>query len=264
MPGRTGVPVATRVRAPKTAELIAGQLRSQIVRHELRPGMTLSTESELMVQFGVSRPTLREAFRILEAESLINVRRGVGGGALVTTPDIAIGARYVGLLLQFDGATIADVYEARTALEPVCAGLMAARRRPEEVEALEQAIAEVAALIDASPDKVPEPHDWSRKTYKFHELIVQGSGNKTLALQGQLLQEVVIMHYAATVADKFAGNSRPERFQRVLQSFRKLSRLVAAGDSDAAQKHWLRHMQTASKTLIGDDMKNRPIVDLFR
>jgi DNA-binding FadR family transcriptional regulator len=264
MPGRTDVSVAKPVRAPKTAELIAGQLRSQIVRHELRPGMTLPIESELMVQFGVSRPTLREAFRILEAETLINVRRGVGGGALVTIPDIAIGARYVGLLLQLDAATIADVYEARMALEPICAGMMAARRRPEDAAALERAIAGVAALIDASPDKVPEPHDWSRKTYEFHELIVQGSGNKTLALQGQLLQEVVALHYDATIADKFAGNSRPERFQRVLQSFRKLSRLVAAGDSDAAHKHWLRHMQTAAKTLLGDDMKNKPIVDLFR
>ena len=61
MPARTKVAFAKQVRAPKTAELIAGQLRSRIVRGELKPGMRLPTESELMVQFGVSRPTLREA-----------------------------------------------------------------------------------------------------------------------------------------------------------------------------------------------------------
>jgi DNA-binding FadR family transcriptional regulator len=217
-----------------------------------------------MLQFGVSRPTLREAFRILEAESLINVRRGVGGGALVTAPDVAIGARYVGLLLQLDGATIADVYEARTALEPVCAGMMAARKRPEDVAALQEAIGEVASLIEGSPDGVPEAHAWSRKTYEFHELILRGSGSKTLAVQGQLLQEVVAMHYAATIADKFAENIRPERFRRVLLSFRKLAKLVKEGDSDGAREHWTRHMQTAAKTLLGDDVKNRPIVDLFK
>jgi Transcriptional regulators len=64
------------VRAPKTAELIATLYRRQIVRGELRPGDTLPSEQQLMGQFGVSRPTLREAFRILEAEDLISVKRG--------------------------------------------------------------------------------------------------------------------------------------------------------------------------------------------
>ena len=64
------------VRAPKTAELIATLYRRQIVRGELRPGDTLPSEQQLMGQFGVSRPTLREAFRILEAEDLAVVRVG--------------------------------------------------------------------------------------------------------------------------------------------------------------------------------------------
>jgi DNA-binding FadR family transcriptional regulator len=85
-----------------------------------------------------------------------------------------------------------------------------------------------------------------------------------MALQGALLQEVVAMHYEATIGDKHAENNRPERFTRVLASFRKLAKLVDAGDSDGARGHWLRHMRTAARTLLGDDVKNRPIVDLFR
>ena len=68
--------IGTVLRAPKTGELIATYLRRQIVRGELRPGETLPAESQLMEQFSVSRPTLREAFHILEAETLISVRRG--------------------------------------------------------------------------------------------------------------------------------------------------------------------------------------------
>ncbi|WP_375482553.1 FadR/GntR family transcriptional regulator [uncultured Jatrophihabitans sp.] len=263
MPSAVRSPLNKQIRAPKTAELIAAQIRGQIVRRELQPGMTLPTEGDLMVQLGVSRPTLREAYRILETESLISVRRGVGGGALVLTPDVSVGARYVGLLLQLDGATIADVYEARMALEPVCAGMMAARRNGPDLEALQQCCAEVAELIAVSPDGIPEPHEWSSTTYRFHELVLQGSGNKTLALQGALLQEVVATHYAATVPDKFAQNNRPERFRRVLLSFRKLAKLVADGDNEGAHKHWLKHMQTAAGTLLGEDMKNKRIVDLF-
>jgi GntR family transcriptional regulator, transcriptional repressor for pyruvate dehydrogenase complex len=251
-----------QIRAPKTAELIAAQIRGQIVRRELQPGMTLPTEGELMAQLGVSRPTLREAYRILETESLISVRRGVGGGALVLTPDVKVGARYVGLLLQWAGATIADVYEARMALEPICAGMMAARMDPDDLKRLNECCDEVAELIAASPDRIPEPRQWSSTTYKFHELVLQGSGNKTLALQGSLLQDVVATHYAATVPAKFE-NDRPERFRRVLLSFRKLAKYVAEGDEESAHKHWLKHMQTAAVTLLGDDMKNKRIVDLF-
>src|SRR6266705_1959172 len=117
--------VGTVVRAPKTGELIATHLRRQIVRGELRPGETLPAESQLMEQFSVSRPTLREAFRILEAETLISVRRGSRGGARVVAPDTSVAARYVGLLLQIKGATINDVYEARMISEPPCARLLA-------------------------------------------------------------------------------------------------------------------------------------------
>jgi DNA-binding FadR family transcriptional regulator len=252
-----------QIRAPKTAELIAAQIRGQIVRGELQPGMTLATEGDLMVELGVSRPTLREAYRILETESLISVRRGVGGGALVLAPDVKVGARYVGLLLQLDGATIADVYEARMALEPICAGMMAARKDAGDLQRLNECCDEVAGLISASDNGVPEPHAWSRTTYRFHELVLQGSGNKTLALQGALLQEVVATHYAATVPEKFALNNRPQRFRRVLLSFRKLAKYVEEGDREGAHKHWLKHMQTAAGTLLGDDMKNKRIVDLF-
>src|SRR5258708_28670484 len=123
---RVRSPITGQVHPQKTAALIAAKIRRQIVRRELLPGMTLPTEPDLLAELGVSRPTLREAFRILETESLISVRRGVGGGALVLTPAIAGGARYVGLLLQFDGATIAAVYEAPVAREPICARMMAA------------------------------------------------------------------------------------------------------------------------------------------
>ena len=105
--------VGTLVRAPKTAELIATHLRRQIVRGDLTPGETLPPEHQLMEQYGVSRPTLREAFRILEAETLINVRRGVRGGARVLAPDASVAARTIGVLLQMQGTTIDDVYEAR-------------------------------------------------------------------------------------------------------------------------------------------------------
>ena len=135
------------VRAPKTAELIATLYRRQIVRGELRPGDTLPSEQQLMGQFGVSRPTLREAFRILEAEDLISVKRGSRGGARVTQPSLSVAARYVGLLLQVQGTTIADVYEARMVLEPACARLLARRRTKQDLADLSACIEELRGAV---------------------------------------------------------------------------------------------------------------------
>src|SRR3954449_12843182 len=119
---------AHKVRVPKMAELVAQQLRRQIIRGELSEGEALPSEAALMAKFGVSRPTLREAFRVLESEGLISVRRGAHGGARVHTPNGDVAARYAGLVLEFRGATLEDVYDARAVMEPPCARRLARNR----------------------------------------------------------------------------------------------------------------------------------------
>ncbi|MET9089695.1 GntR family transcriptional regulator, partial [Streptomyces sp. NPDC004237] len=123
----------TPVRVPKTAELVAARLRRMIVRGELAEGESLPSETALMEQFAVSRPTLREAFRVLESESLINVRRGARGGARVQIPEGTVAARYAGVVLEYRGTTLKDVYDARTVIEAPCAGLLAERRTDEDL-----------------------------------------------------------------------------------------------------------------------------------
>ncbi|WP_338010625.1 FadR/GntR family transcriptional regulator [Gordonia sp. KTR9] len=83
------------VRVPKAGELVAAQLRRQVVTGELKAGDPLPSETTLMERFGVSRPTLREAFRILESESIIVVLRGARGGARVLAPNESVAARHL-------------------------------------------------------------------------------------------------------------------------------------------------------------------------
>jgi DNA-binding FadR family transcriptional regulator len=73
----------TSLREPKMAARVATVLRRMFIRGEIPEGTMLPPESELMERFRVYRPTLREAFRVLESESLIEVQRGVRGGAQV-------------------------------------------------------------------------------------------------------------------------------------------------------------------------------------
>src|SRR3546814_10423999 len=95
------IPVGNRsnaeaVRVPKTAELVARQIRNAIIRGELVDGDTLPAESHLIAEFEVSRPTIREAVRILESEGLVTVARGARGGARVSSPNYEMVARAAG------------------------------------------------------------------------------------------------------------------------------------------------------------------------
>jgi len=105
------------IKAPakqKMAERVAAELRREIVTGKLRPGDRLHNERLLQEEFNISRPTLREALRMLESESLIVVTRGQFGGARVTEPDPNVLARQVGACMQMQGVTLRDVWLARS------------------------------------------------------------------------------------------------------------------------------------------------------
>ena len=257
-----GGPAGPRVRAPKTAELIAAHIRGQIVRGELATGQTLPSEGALMETFGVSRPTLREAFRILETESLINVRRGSRGGARVLAPDIAVAARYVGLLLQVTHTTIADVYEARMVIEPAAAALLASRRTRKDLDDLNRCVADMTALADEG-DQFTGAEAWLRATRRFGELILERAGNRTLAVQAGLLREVVAMHLSTAARRAFDRPGSAEECRKAVRSCRKLVLLLDARDAEGAERHWRTHLEVAGQALLRDDPGPAAVVDLF-
>jgi GntR family transcriptional repressor for pyruvate dehydrogenase complex len=255
-------PAGQMLRAPKTAELIASHIRGQIVRGELTTGDSLPSEAAMTEMFGVSRPTLREAFRILETESLISIRRGARGGAQVSAPDVAVAARYVGLLLQVTHTTIADVYEARMVIEPVAAGLLAARRTQQDLDDLNACIDHLVELVETGAD-VRDAEAGLRATQEFHELILDRAGNRTLAVQAGVLREVVAMHLSTAVLRNLGRPGTKEGFRKMIKSHRKLVLLVGAQDAEGAERHWRTHMQVAGKELLRGGLGARTVVDLF-
>lgn len=255
--------LGSRVRAPKTAELIASRLRRSIVQGELEAGSALPSEVELMEQFGVSRPTLREAFRILETENLITVRRGAHGGAQVTAPDPAVAARYVGALLQMQGTTIEDVYEARMVSEPECAAMLARRRTKQDLADLSACVDELEEAVGSGPQTTLRPDDWSYLTFRFHELLLERCRNKTLAVQGAVLHDIVTTHHFAGISSGVGLEESLENFKQAIRSYRKLIKLVDERDAEGAKKHWRTHMENAAKALSRNVPKDRRVVDLF-
>jgi DNA-binding FadR family transcriptional regulator len=231
------------VRVPKTAELVAQLLRQRIVRGELSEGETLPPEAGLMAEFRVSRPTLREAFRVLESEGLITVHRGSRGGARVRVPTVDVVARYAGLVLEHSGVSVADLSTAQAILEVACARTVASRRDPLQIADLRKAVEQAARVKD--PLKQLEAQN------RFHQRLVEEAGNLTVGVLHSAVQQLIdlaLMDRAAT------GSWRASAAQHLgARAHQKFVDLLAAGDVEASGALWRRHIEETHEYLSGHE-----------
>ncbi|HEY9314856.1 FadR/GntR family transcriptional regulator [Williamsia sp.] len=253
------------VRAPKASEKIADLLRGQIVRGEIATGQMLPPEKTLIQNFGVSRPTLREAFRILESEGLISVVTGSHGGPQARLPGLDVASRHIGQYLQVHGTTLADLLEARSDFETACVRHLANRCPPAGMRALK-------ACVDANrlrlAQGVDDPKDfatWVGLTGDFHELIAQYCGNTTLAVQVGVLHDVLAAHRRMGIRQRTEDAEMPSRISyapRVVAGYQTLVELVEAKDARGAVDHWRRHLEEANEVIYRNRDRNATI-DLF-
>ncbi|MEB3070728.1 FadR/GntR family transcriptional regulator [[Mycobacterium] vasticus] len=248
------VPTRQGVRPLKTAELVARTLRQLIVDGKLKDGDFLPNEPELMSHFGVSRPTLREAVRVMESERLVEVRRGSRTGPRVRVPGPEIVARPAGLLLELSGATIADVLVARAAIEPAAAGLLAQNGQAGAVDELE------LILTRDIPASLEAPR-FAASTALFHRRLVELSGNATLSMIAGMLHEITERHTTVAISRK---RSVPRSdADKAMRSYGYLIKLLRAGDGAAAEAHWRNHMEVSRKILLRGlaNIKVRDVMD---
>jgi DNA-binding FadR family transcriptional regulator len=238
----TRSPRTRSYRAPKVAELIAQDLRSQIIRRELEEGAALPPESELMEQFGVSRPTLREALRVLEAESLISMHRGAHGGARVRAPNPQVAAQYAALLLQIRGTALEDVYRARSLVEPPAARRVTELRNPDSIGRLREALEDELRMAHA-------PAAGAVLGALFHLRLMEAADNSTM----RMIAEMLIAITDRRVSDLFNESEFPnaaEAQTRCQAAHRKLVNLIESGDADAAELHWRGHLESVMKGVL--------------
>lgn len=216
----------------KTSAVVASELRRRIATGELQPGDRLPPEDGLMQEFDLARTTLREALRVLESEGLITVQRGRNGGPRVTQPPVDRLARMFALHLQLEQTTVGDLDRARQLIEPHLAASMASSHSPEDLEALEDAIAQAATAAKAN-DTVA----FAAAASAVHQTLVEHAGNTTLALVARMLREVVNEYYRSA-----AANTSVEMMERAVRSYRRLRRFIEDGDAEGAAEHWRRQM----------------------
>jgi GntR family transcriptional repressor for pyruvate dehydrogenase complex len=222
---------------PKMAEFVLQELRRQIVTGEYVEGSNLPTEGQLVERFGVSRTPVREAIRALEFEGLIDSRQGARNGAFVQSPSARIAGRHTGMLLRRRGASLADVYQARLAIEPFAARLLAQSASAEAIGALK-------ALYEAERRLVDEPIAWGRAAEAFHQGIVEHCGNHTLAVLSAQLHDIVAGQIAIEMAETGASPNPADR-NKADAAHGRLIGLVERHDGDRAESYWRAHLEAA-------------------
>ncbi len=159
------------------AKQIAEKIRESIADGTLKADDQLPTEDKLAQQFGVSRPTIREALKRLAAQSLIRSRRGPAGGTFINRPtreEVSSNlTTATALLVSLGEFELPEVLEARHELEVTCARLAATRNTPTDLDAM-------AKEIETQRDSALSDVDFCASDVRFHRALADAAHNPIL------------------------------------------------------------------------------------
>lgn len=139
-----------RVSVGRISQMIVEQIRRLVREGRLKPGDRLPSERDLCERFGVSRVTVREALRVLEAGGLVEIRVGAHGGAFVSTPTSEQVGEGLAELLTLSPLTAADVTEARMVFELGILPLVVERATDEDIDRLFENVRQAEAALKDS------------------------------------------------------------------------------------------------------------------
>ena len=222
---------AQRVRS---FEHIVGQIRDAIASGEIAPGERLPSERDLGAAFGVSRTTLREALRALEAQGVIEIRTGSRGGAFVAEPSSELVAAALGALLRFRSATARELAEFRVPFEAENAAWAARRADPAALAELEHIVGDVAAR--AGDAGVPW-REVAALEVRFHDAVARATGNSVRAAIMSAILDA--LQRAFTAVPVPVGSPLRSDLARELHA---IVNAIHAGDSDAAGEAMRDHV----------------------
>ncbi|GGB26558.1 FadR/GntR family transcriptional regulator [Allosediminivita pacifica] len=214
---------------------LAQALKDKIVKGELKVGSSLPSERELMVQFSVSRATIREALRALGAQGLIEVRRGRRGGSFICAPSHAQLSDSIDLFIAGHDIRFVDLLAVREAIEPVAAAQAALCRTDEQVETLDRIHRDFAGSID-------DLAMFSSLNVDWHLAIVEASGNPLFLT---VMRSISSALYSATKREEFV---RPVR-EIVVKSHQRINDAIRDRDLEGAQRRMLRHVTSYKEKL---------------
>jgi len=213
-------------RTLKTSEVVALEIVRDIVAQQMLPGDRLPLEAEMLVQYRVSRSSLREALRLLEVQGLIAIRPGPGAGTVVGRVLPGNLSRTLTLHLHMLGASYDELLEAWTETEPLLARLAALNPDREKVRAA------LSPFLD-------ESHAWAvREGLQFHDIVSELADNRVLELALRSIG-FIVTEQVLTSAE------RGHLEEQIVHDHRGLAEAIIAGDAELAANRMREHIRHA-------------------
>lgn len=223
------------------SQQIADRIRHYVAREGLRPGDRLGTEQELATEFGVSRPTLREALRMLSSSHLVRATRGPGGGIFVeSTPNEGLSRNLsdsIATMLETGSVSLRELVDTRVFLEVPLAGLAALRATDETAAELEAAIAEA----EGNP---PESDAFRLADTCFHRVIATTAGNELMSVFTGWMLDVLQPSLIDAIGTEIDGNA-------ILSQHREILRAIRRCQVTGAERAMARHIAYMREVLEG-------------
>jgi GntR family transcriptional repressor for pyruvate dehydrogenase complex len=218
----------------------------KIVSGELKLGDSLPSEGELLKKLGISRPTLREALRILEYEGLLQLGRGARAGATVLSFSIETAAKYGALYLASQSATLGEINEVRMLLEPPLVSVLARRAKSDLVRQLKEALKCQREALQAD-DYVAAVKAIS----DFHGCLVTSSQNRTLSLLVGMLREILPDAYGKLLLNGSAATKKALRLRTAKSSeaHAELIEIILRRQPSEAEAYWRAYMAATAAFL---------------
>ncbi len=235
-------------RTRTITQKIIDQIRTAILKGKLKPGDVLPPEKELVEQFGVSKQTLRESLRALEHTGLIDVRKGIGGGAHIVEVDIEVTKQSLANFLYFKDLSIENLSELRKLVEPHAASKAAAFISKEDLRILGE-------LNEKARENLEKKftQEMSRNEINFHRVIAQATNNPIL---------VLILDFVEDLLEDFKKVLKPDTTfsESVLDAHGRIYAAICDKNPERAAVEMLRHVQDVEDHLA----KLKEDIDLWQ
>lgn len=227
---------------------VVDQIQNAILEGSIAAGDKLPAERDLCDMFQTSRGTLREALRILEQKSLIEIRLGVHGGAYVKDANCELMAENLAMLIQSDSISLEHLAEFREGIEGTVTGLAARRATSPDSEALDNLLAEATVYRNKG---LPGWNDFVRVDERIHMAIANIAGNPLYRFVLNSVHDNIKRYY-----DKFLSVGAYE-MEKNYQDLRMIISAIKAGEESQASDLAIKHVQRFNRYM---EKKKRQIV----
>ncbi len=226
---------------------IAEQLRDAIVTGRFEIGERLPTEDELAQRYGVSRPSVREALKLLAAQNLIRARRGPTGGNFVVQPSYEELAESLSgaatLLVGLGALGIDEIIEARRSLQGSCLDLAVQNASDEHLRDIEQA-------LERQQDPGLSDEAFCQADVAFHRALVDATGNGMLRFVMYTVIEALIPVTNMIVTVARERSDIIDTHQRMLKALQQRDRAALQASMDDLLDYLLAKFEQASRMRI--------------